>query len=73
MLSVATVQLLRCEVENAKAETIECKRRVANDVAAAAQRVKENERLTQIRLSTRLHALEAELAAMTKRMADQKK
>eukprot|EP00752_Nemacystus_decipiens_P010589 g9430.t1 len=66
-------QLLRCELEGARADLVSKGRQAREDVQRELGRAKERERTLQAKMGARLRAAEAEAAAAEKRMAEFKR
>ncbi|CAM9879942.1 unnamed protein product, partial [Scytosiphon promiscuus] len=64
-----TEQLLRCELEGARADLVSKGRRIAEEAQREVDRFRERERTLQAKMGARLRAAEAEAAATEKRMA----
>ncbi|CAM9672089.1 unnamed protein product, partial [Hapterophycus canaliculatus] len=62
-------QLLRCELEGARADLVSKDRRAAEEAQRDVDRFRERERTLQAKMGARLRAAEAEAAAIEKRMA----
>lgn len=66
-------QLLRCELEGARADLVSKGRQADEEVRREVGRAKDRERTLQAKMGARLRAAEAEAAAAEKRMADFKR
>lgn len=72
-LSCIRLQLLRCELEGARADLLSNARRAEEEAQREKDRAQERERILQAKMGARLRAAEAEAAATEKRMAEFKK
>lgn len=66
-------QLLRCELEGARADLLSKGRQADEEAQREMGRAKERERTLQAKMGARLRAAEAEAAAAEKRMAELKR
>lgn len=66
-------QLLRCELEGARADLVSKGRHADEEAQREMGRAKERERTLQAKMGARLRAAEAEAAAAEKRMAEFKR
>lgn len=66
-------QLLRCELEGARADLVSKGRQVEETVRREVDRTRKRERMLQAKMGAKLRAAEAETAAVEKRMAEFKR
>lgn len=66
-------QLLRCELEAARADLATEGRRAADETTEEAEKARDRERALQAKMGARLRAAQAEVAATERRMAEHKR